>query len=346
MSTVHPPSLNKLNGGYSSSHKAYDHDDIPDNRAFCSLKNASVVQVVDKYLSSWNQGQTGDPTPGGLTTEDYGNFVKLSGQDFEGNWLYQISAHLVKGIPVQVGQKLQMGELIGTIGNNQADTGNSTGGHLHTEYRNQSDTNIPVTFKQVEQPKENTDMEYQQFFTKFMEAFKKHRDDIDWGPDKHKSESDFLEDVAILGRVFDEIARAKKQREEDNKNALTQAAKTYEEKLKAKIDDLNSQHISTVQDLNRRHKEELEAAKSATDPTAFSQSIAVLEGKADDILNAFSLVATKSQQEKISQKIEAIQESIENENQPEDEPDDPANPPTEGILSKIINIAKGAYGFN
>lgn len=150
MSTVHPSSLNKLNGGYSSSHKAYDHDDIPDNRAFCSLKNASVVQVVDRYSSSWTQGNSGDPTPTSLTTEDYGNFVKLSGQDYEGNWIYQISAHLVKGIPVQVGQKLQMGEVIGIIGNNQTDTGNSTGGHLHTEYRNQSGVNISVSFKESE----------------------------------------------------------------------------------------------------------------------------------------------------------------------------------------------------
>jgi hypothetical protein len=161
MNTVYPPSINKLNGGYSSSHKAYDHDDIPDNRAFCSLRNASVVIVVDKYSSSWNQGGAGDPTPGGLTTEDYGNFVKLSGQDYEGNWLYQISAHLVKGIPVRAGQKLQMGDVIGTIGNNQTDSGHSTGGHTHTEYRDLDGKNISVTFKTPEnKPIEEATMSY------------------------------------------------------------------------------------------------------------------------------------------------------------------------------------------
>lgn len=140
------PSNNKINGGYTSSHKAYDHDDSPDNRVFASF-DGEVTRVVDKYDSSWLQGKEGDPTPGSLTTEDYGNFVMIKGTE-----LTQLTAHLKKGAVIKVGQKVKKGDVIGYAGDNSTDTGNSTGGHIHTEYRLSNGNNTQVEFIKGEQP--------------------------------------------------------------------------------------------------------------------------------------------------------------------------------------------------
>lgn len=168
MPIVFSPSPNKLNRGFSSSHPGYDHDDVPDNNAVCSLIDAVVIQVVDKYDTSWVQGQPQDPTPDGLTTEDYGNFRKLKGFSIDGVQLYQITAHLQKGTDLKVGQKLQPGDVIGLAGNNTTDTGNSTGGHTHNEYRDMNNQAVEVSFSSATVPakdpmseKTKTDAEWQ-----------------------------------------------------------------------------------------------------------------------------------------------------------------------------------------
>jgi hypothetical protein len=152
MPTVQKPSKNKLNRGFSSQHPAYDFDDVPDNRVFASF-DGEVTMVVDRYTNSWVANTPSDPWyPGAgktraLKTEDYGNMVKVMGKD-----LIQLSTHFKKGAVVSVGQKVKAGELIGYAGDNSTDTGNSTGGHSHNEYRYKNNTKTTVEFTEGETP--------------------------------------------------------------------------------------------------------------------------------------------------------------------------------------------------
>ncbi len=146
---VYRPSKNKLNGGYSRTHKGYDFDDVPNNKVFASFDGVVTI-VVDKYTTSWIINKPSDPwynknKKRKRRTADYGNFVKLKGKS-----LSQISAHFKKGAVVKVGQKVKEGDLIGYAGNNRTDTGNSSGGHSHTEFRNSKNINQPVTWLEEE----------------------------------------------------------------------------------------------------------------------------------------------------------------------------------------------------
>jgi transketolase len=148
--TVLAPSNNKLNRGFSSSHPAYDHDDAPDNRVFASF-DGEVTMVVDRFTTSWIANTPSDPWyPGqgktrALKTEDYGNLVKIAGDT-----LIQFSTHLKKGAIVSVGQRVKKGQLIGYAGDNSTDTGNSTGGHTHNEYRYKNNVKTTVEFSKGE----------------------------------------------------------------------------------------------------------------------------------------------------------------------------------------------------
>lgn len=132
------PCGNVLTGSFSSSHKGFDFDDIPDNRAVACLDGV-VQQSVFKYSNSWLQGRSGDPTPESLTTEDYGNFLKIKHAD----GTFSLYAHLSPDGPkLEVGAIVKRGQVIARIGH----TGNSTGAHLHFEFRNSSNQSISVSF--------------------------------------------------------------------------------------------------------------------------------------------------------------------------------------------------------
>ncbi len=75
-------------------------------------------------------------------TTGYGVYVKLVGENASGRY-YTIYAHL-DSVVVEVDQVVQAGELLGY----SDDTGNSTGAHLHYEYRNAQNVapNPPVQF--------------------------------------------------------------------------------------------------------------------------------------------------------------------------------------------------------
>lgn len=63
------------------------------------------------------------------------------------------------------------------------------------------------------------DMSHEEFYKKFIEAFEKHRNDIEWGDDKNKPVSVFLEDPNVIGRMFDEVARSYAKVKQDLANA-------------------------------------------------------------------------------------------------------------------------------
>ena len=59
------------------------------------------------------------------------------------------------------------------------------------------------------------------FYRKFLEAFNKNKDLVEWGDDKHKPEHLLLEDTAIIGRMIDNIARSTRAKN-DEINRLSQ----------------------------------------------------------------------------------------------------------------------------
>lgn len=130
------PSKNRLTQGFNSSHKGFDFDDVPIKEYYASFDGV-MQTVVNAFTTSWNAGNRP------LTTQDYGNYLKLRGN----NGLTQLGAHFPKdGIIVQQGKLVKRGDILGYAPGTNNDTGNSTGGHTHTEYRNSSGVSVDVIF--------------------------------------------------------------------------------------------------------------------------------------------------------------------------------------------------------
>lgn len=136
------PSKNKVTQGYSDKHKAYDFSGKGDLNAYSSLFG-KVIQSKNSETKNWiNKGT--------LTTADYGNYCKIKGE-INGKIFYQLCAHLEPGTVLQKGEDVKRGQVIGKIGN----TGNSTARHVHVEYRDENNHNIPVEFvEEVQEPVE------------------------------------------------------------------------------------------------------------------------------------------------------------------------------------------------
>ena len=133
------PSKNKVTQGYSTSHKAIDFSGSGDPKVY-ACQEGKVIICKNSYDINWQQGGTNDPTPWGLTTEDYGNFIKIEHTDG-----FSLYAHLKRNSQlVETGTVVGEGRPIAEIGS----SGNSTGPHLHFEYRNKSNQNIKVEFKE------------------------------------------------------------------------------------------------------------------------------------------------------------------------------------------------------
>lgn len=129
---------NKLNQGYSEKHKGYDHDEEPDLNYYSSFYG-KVVQAKNSETKNWiNKGT--------LTTADYGNYIKIKG-DVDGQTVYQLGAHFEPGSVLSVGTEVKKGQVVARIGN----TGNSTGPHSHSEYRDKDNHNFPVDFVDEEE---------------------------------------------------------------------------------------------------------------------------------------------------------------------------------------------------
>lgn len=127
------PSKNAITGEYSNDHKGLDYSGRGDDGIYACLAG-NVVQSVNLYNTAWEN-------TGKLTTKDYGNFIKLKHDD----GTFSLYAHLKKDSLLPVGTKVTEGQRIATVGN----TGNSTGTHLHFEYRSSSNTNIKPVFTEA-----------------------------------------------------------------------------------------------------------------------------------------------------------------------------------------------------
>lgn len=138
------PSQNKITGGYNSKHKGYDHSGKGDTNYYSSIYG-KVVQAKNSETRNWVAFTSNDPykekRSGSLLTEDYGNYIKIKGE-VDGQVVYQLGAHFEPGSVLPVGTEVKAGQVVAKIGN----TGNSTGAHSHTEYRNDKNENFEVEF--------------------------------------------------------------------------------------------------------------------------------------------------------------------------------------------------------
>lgn len=125
------PTANAETGKYTPTHKGYDFAglNLPDEvRAGA---DGVVIASVNSFNSSWRNMGT-------LTTRDYGNYIIIKHTDGSS----ELHAHLKKDSMMPVGKSVKSGEIVARIGN----TGNSSGPHLHSEYRDSSGRNMPVEF--------------------------------------------------------------------------------------------------------------------------------------------------------------------------------------------------------
>ena len=136
------PTRNPQTQGYSAAHRAYDHAglNLPDEVR--AGDDGEILARVDLFNTNWTNTGT-------LTTRDYGNYIIIRhvGGTFE------LHAHLKLGSSLVTGTKVKAGQVVARIGN----TGNSTGPHLHSEYRSSANANVTVEFidaPTVEQPME------------------------------------------------------------------------------------------------------------------------------------------------------------------------------------------------
>ena len=128
---VYRPTDNSQSRGYSSSHKGYDFRGLNLPNEVRSGADGVIIQRVDLYVNNWRKMGT-------LTTRDFGNYIKVRHND----GTFALFAHLRKGSSFFAGTKVKAGQIIARIGN----TGNSTGPHLHAEYRNTADIRVSVEF--------------------------------------------------------------------------------------------------------------------------------------------------------------------------------------------------------
>lgn len=128
---VYRPTDNPLTQGYSETHKAYDHAGLNLPDGVRAGMDGSIIERVDTYTTNWI-------TTGALTTKDYGNYIKIKHDDGS----FELHAHLRQGSSFIVGTRVKAGQTVARIGN----TGNSTGPHVHSEYRNAQNVNVPVEF--------------------------------------------------------------------------------------------------------------------------------------------------------------------------------------------------------
>lgn len=134
------PSKNAITGQFTSSHRGHDFSGKGDDGVY-AYDSGEIIISKNKYATHWIQGDSNDPTPWGLTTEDYGNFIKLKHDD----GTFSLSAHLKQNTGLSINTRVVKGQRIATIGN----TGNSTGTHLHFEVRNTSDKTVEPVYEEI-----------------------------------------------------------------------------------------------------------------------------------------------------------------------------------------------------
>lgn len=208
------PTKNPITGKYTDTHRGYDFAglNLPDE--LVAGKDGTVIESVNLYNTNWINN-------GVLITKDYGNYLIIK-HDYG---TYELHAHLKKDSLLPVGKKVKAGEFIARIGN----TGNSTGPHVHSEYRDMANRNIQVEFIDT---MENNPL---------TECLRLHREAVDKlnGQDKK---------ILDLQATEKRLQKEKEQvRREGEQKLLTQEVEIKAE-CEIKCQELREEH-KTIQDM-------------------------------------------------------------------------------------------------
>ena len=215
---VHRPTDNPLSRGYSLGHKGYDFKGLGRPDEVRAGKDGVIVQRTNKYVNNWQA------TPP-LQTKDYGNYIKIK----HNGGTYELHAHLRKDSSLNLGTQVKAGQVVARIGN----TGNSTGPHLHSEYRTSQNVNTSVEFY--------TGGENMSDLDKCLEAHKQAVDSaVEW-ENKHKAR---VKEIDALNKVISgkDSAITTAQRERDE--AVAKAANCKEEVSRLRDQLLNLERIN------------------------------------------------------------------------------------------------------
>lgn len=128
---VYLPTDNPITRGYVPGHSGYDFAGLNRPDEVRSGKDGEIIERIDTFATNWTNS-------GKLTTRDYGNYIKVKHND----GTFALFAHLKQGSALSKGTKVKTGQIIARIGN----TGNSTGPHLHAEYRTSGNINTKAEF--------------------------------------------------------------------------------------------------------------------------------------------------------------------------------------------------------
>jgi hypothetical protein len=200
---VHKPSNNAITQGYSAGHRGYDFagNGLPDEVR--AGKSGTIIERVDTFTTNWR-------TTGALTTRDYGNYIKIKHDDGG----FELHAHLRKGSSLVEGTKVTAGQIVARIGN----TGNSTGPHLHSEYRNASSINQVAEFYTGGGDSNMNDREYRNLYWSWNQTTAE-RIGVEWDADN--PEKSVKEVWAKIDQIKAEADQNRKDRDKWH-NALVQ----------------------------------------------------------------------------------------------------------------------------
>lgn len=259
---VYRPSKNRITGNYNDKHRAYDFSGGPDSNCYAD-NDLVVIQAVDRYVNSWRN-------TGKLTTRDYGNYIKC--RHTSGS--FSLYAHLKNGSVPKVGKRFKKGQVIATIGN----TGNSTGPHLHYEFRNSNNINQPVTFTEKDSMPSNGNNsnaldECLKLHTELVDENTKLKQQIETLRDQIKTDrSDFEETLENTRRELTNTKRALTVSERD-KQAFKEAVA---EQLKVSIVEVSNEIERLIKNESegRRAKDELRQSE-----LRYEKKVIALEGE-------------------------------------------------------------------
>lgn len=259
MLKVLKPNKNKLvtNGGYTKEHRGYDHSGKGDPNYYSSFYGI-VVQSKNVETRTWIANSKTDPwyvegKTRKLTTNDYGNFIKIKGE-IDGTAVYQLGAHFKPGTVLEEGTEVKKGQVVAQIGS----SGNSSGNHSHTEYRDANEVNFEVEFvDETEEPKPIMEDKRQQIIDIYKGTTGEYpsEDEILARLQQNKNRVELIEDILTGdGRAQTKwkLVWGVNQTNMDNPTVIDEYKEAFDkikELLKLKPTDNNAEILGTIRGL-------------------------------------------------------------------------------------------------
>lgn len=186
MSRILKEKENKITNPYGDGHVGVDVVSATGGETQVLAHTSGVVHaIVD---SKGNQkGSTG--------VASYGNYVQIK---HDGGY-YTLYAHLRKGLKVKKGERVEKGQVLGTMGN----TGNSYGEHLHFEVRNPQNYVInPTEYLENNLPNEKEEEDMKLYYRVHLLKENKW---LEWVEQSDNETPKYFEYAGLYGKEIDGI---------------------------------------------------------------------------------------------------------------------------------------------